>query len=450
MSATFDYILEPICKEEIAILNNKINEINYQISNQPETYYPTYITMLPHPLRKSKNYLPKAEYYFNNNVITYEFPRDFSQYDYKFFSKINQIEELIKETNNNDKWLIFLDDKKACKKLCNNLNSFFSEQNGISSSEFATFIDSSSRNFSNNKDSFLTWHQLKNNGKFDSCILITTSVLDNGFGIKDSKLKNIVIFSDDKTEFLQELGRCRIDKNKKINLFIKKMTDNSHSNRIKNHEKLADFFEEYDANQDNTDLIIKNHWLDKDNFIRSLIKLIFNTENRLIPIINSMARWRTQILKQQINEYEQSLAKYGTKAEILYKAFWLMNESDIENIDLSKLDFSDIDLDLIDYNKKFNSLIDFLKAKAEKEEALTKGETSFTDFAKEFEKLFILAFPNDKSIRKGNDRESWQETSIRNRLKTVNQQLNTININTQFEFIKIDKDKKQFQLNIKQ
>lgn len=383
MSATFDYILEPICKEEIAILNNKINEINYQISNQPETYYPTYITMLPHPLRKSKNYLPKAEYYFNNNVITYEFPRDFSQYDYKFFSKINQIEELIKETNNNDKWLIFLDDKKACKNLCNNLNSFFSEQNGISSSEFATFIDSSSRNFSNNKDSFLTWHQLKNN-------------------------------------------------------------------RIKNHEKLADFFEEYDANQDNTDLIIKNHWLDKDNFIRSLIKLIFNTENRLIPIINSMARWRTQILKQQINEYEQCLAKYGTKAEILYKAFWLMNESVIENIDLSKLDFSDIDLDLIDYNKKFNSLIDFLKAKAEKEEALTKGETSFTDFAKEFEKLFILAFPNDKSIRKGNDRESWQETSIRNRLKTVNQQLNTININTQFEFIKIDKDKKQFQLNIKQ
>ncbi|HFH0132179.1 TPA: helicase C-terminal domain-containing protein, partial [Clostridioides difficile] len=58
--------------------------------------------------------------------------------------------------------------------------------------------------------------------KFNSKVLIATKVLDNGINIKDENVKNIVIMALDKTTFLQELGRVRVDIDNpyKINLFI--------------------------------------------------------------------------------------------------------------------------------------------------------------------------------------------------------------------------------------
>ena len=59
---------------------------------------------------------------------------------------------------------------------------------------------------------------LKN--KFDSQILISTSVIDNGVSIIDKSVKNIVIISFDKISFLQKLGRKRLDENEKITIYI--------------------------------------------------------------------------------------------------------------------------------------------------------------------------------------------------------------------------------------
>lgn len=48
---------------------------------------------------------------------------------------------------------------------------------------------------------------------FNSDILITTSVSYNGINIEDENLKHVVVFAFDKVQFLQSIGRVRINKN---------------------------------------------------------------------------------------------------------------------------------------------------------------------------------------------------------------------------------------------
>lgn len=51
-------------------------------------------------------------------------------------------------------------------------------------------------------------------------------MLDNGFSLYDKKIENIVLFTHDRTEFLQELGRYRLPEGKTVNVYIKKLDKN--------------------------------------------------------------------------------------------------------------------------------------------------------------------------------------------------------------------------------
>lgn len=70
----------------------------------------------------------------------------------------------------------------------------------------------------NNKES----KNITTESKFNCKVLITTKVLDNGVNIKDVDVKNLVVMANDKTTFLQEIGRIRfrIDNAPNINLYI--------------------------------------------------------------------------------------------------------------------------------------------------------------------------------------------------------------------------------------
>lgn len=64
-----------------------------------------------------------------------------------------------------------------------------------------------------------TAKSLSNNQKFESKILIATSVLDVGVSIHDREVRNIVIDTIEKNSFLQMLGRIRTDI-QALNIFI--------------------------------------------------------------------------------------------------------------------------------------------------------------------------------------------------------------------------------------
>lgn len=145
--------------------------------------------------------------YSRCNIHDYDTEIDYSYLDVKYFKKIKDIIQLIKNDKTDDKWLIFVTSKDKG-------NAIVDELNGICECSFIT------------KDTKIDeCDDLKgiiNSSKFNSKVLVCTKAMDNGINIEDEKLKNIVIMSYDKTTFIQELGRIRFDINDApiINLYI--------------------------------------------------------------------------------------------------------------------------------------------------------------------------------------------------------------------------------------
>lgn len=392
MSATFDDVFEPIRYCEVKAMNNAGN---LHISDCIQK--------------------------FDQNLIAYEFPRDYSNYHVFFFSELEQIASMVRNSNKNEKWLIFVTNKNQGKELCNGLNS-----NG----EIVTYIDSQSRNGDDYK-ARLVWEQLKNEGKFDYRALIITSVLDNGFSIKDTKVKNIVICSDDKTEFLQELGRLRISRDDQINLYIRKISKKNASNLKEKYRSYSALFIDFCGEEDSADLLqgrkflekgkpcdmIKCLWNEQEDSRRKLIHLVNQSDGTLRPEINWMARWRTILLGKQIEHYEELLAQDERLAPALYKAQWLTSKE----IDSSKFAeyLQDHDLDIQASNQAIKDLIKFLCEEGESGKKLEKDSDSIKEFSRKFQELYVRAYPDDKSVNSGKGREPWNIGAINNHLKKI-------------------------------
>ena len=119
----------------------------------------------------------------------------------KYFDNFEQIATRI--NNSDEKWLIFIGNKNKAGDWANGIERAYE----IISAEY--------------KETEVVADIICNE-KFETDILITTKVLDNGINFKDSQLKNIVLDTISKTEFVQMLGRKRLKENEKITLYIPK------------------------------------------------------------------------------------------------------------------------------------------------------------------------------------------------------------------------------------
>ncbi len=147
----------------------------------------------------------KLDIFKKNTIHTYSTGIDYSYLNTKYFTKISDIITLIKNDKSNDKWLVFVTSKSNGKDILDKLTSY-----NISSELIISGT--------NNKES----KNITTESKFNCKVLITTKVLDNGVNIKDVDVKNLVVMANDKTTFLQEIGRIRfrIDNAPNINLYI--------------------------------------------------------------------------------------------------------------------------------------------------------------------------------------------------------------------------------------
>lgn len=83
-----------------------------------------------------------------------------------------------------------------------------------------------------------TLEQLRKYEKFDTQILFTTSVIENGINIKDSQVKHIIIDLNDFDTIVQCIGRRRImDKNDLPSIYIKQFRQASLQTQINNIER---------------------------------------------------------------------------------------------------------------------------------------------------------------------------------------------------------------------
>ena len=93
-----------------------------------------------------------------------------------------------------NKWLIFVDNKNYGQMIRDRLNAVKIQ---------AIYFDAET------KKPKKVWDNLITNQHFDCDVLIATPVIENGINIWDNQVKNVAIFSIDRTTFIQELGRKR-------------------------------------------------------------------------------------------------------------------------------------------------------------------------------------------------------------------------------------------------
>lgn len=131
----------------------------------------------------SKNAYPKI----------YSTGRDYSYLNPQYFKKIDNIINLILNDKSNNKWLVFTSSKVKGEKM-----------HKILGDDISTMITAGTTN----SDEL---NNIVNYSYFKKKVLITTKVLENGIDIKDDKLINLVVMTYDKTSFIQEIGRKRIN-----------------------------------------------------------------------------------------------------------------------------------------------------------------------------------------------------------------------------------------------
>ena len=141
--------------------------------------------------------------------------QDYAYVKLNCYSSQKKLLEMIIESPKREKWLIFVNTRKDGKKLKNEITKAF-KKNG-SDNRSVSFL---SADYEKNEKMKKIVHTIVKEERYKQSVLISTSVLDTGITISDNKVRNIVINTPSEDEFKQMLGRRRIKKGEKINLFI--------------------------------------------------------------------------------------------------------------------------------------------------------------------------------------------------------------------------------------
>lgn len=158
-------------------------------------------------------------------------PFDYSYLRAYYFKNIWSIISKIKNSDNNEKWLIFVDDKVLGQQIYTELCEAVGEKEIDGKVKNIAYINADI--IHTNKDNASAAHkQVYSNSKFNYKVLITTSVLDCGVNLLDDYLKNVVVLSPDKTSFIQMIGRIRRSKDRKLNLYIQSYSFHSINSKL--------------------------------------------------------------------------------------------------------------------------------------------------------------------------------------------------------------------------
>lgn len=191
MSATLNLVMEPILREEY----KKIEKANID-------YKKLYINDMDSFIRsKTKISMIVRIYYMKRN---YSFIKNIYQFD--------TLDELIGTINNSKmKWLVFVKSKSDGEYI----EKHITKRNRV-------FL--SRERIDNDAKIEQIYNDIVEKQYYTQEVLITTSVLDNGINLLPDKdhhpIRNIVLFSLDKSQFLQMLGRIRTIKDKSLNIFL--------------------------------------------------------------------------------------------------------------------------------------------------------------------------------------------------------------------------------------
>lgn len=173
----------------------------------------------------------------------YQEEPDYSYIQPVYFKEYVELLGEIRSTQK-QKWLIFVDSEPAGMQFAQELKNA-----GVIG------VGMISRNQINrSSEARKIYETIVEKEAFSQRILITTSVMDCGINIHDSMVKNIVIACDNKTGFLQMLGRKRIDEGENIRLFIKTYGYRTIQNRYLNHKEMLTVLNRFSLKNERKDI----------------------------------------------------------------------------------------------------------------------------------------------------------------------------------------------------
>ena len=200
---------------------------------------------------------------YSEKMYYYNFNRDYSYLDIKYFSKHNDLKDIIAESvANGEKWVLFIDNKKQCEEFKNALIAvdergeplygLYEEDILVISSEVKQYENSRDKK---EKEIYNQYQDMVDNEKFKQKILISTSVIDNGVNLKDTAIKHVAVSDLNKDKVMQQVGRVRVDREKgeKITLYMKKFDVKYMKKRIDDLEKRINAYHSWELAYNNPD-----------------------------------------------------------------------------------------------------------------------------------------------------------------------------------------------------
>lgn len=173
--------------------------------------------------------------------------------------------------------------------------------------------------------------------RFEQQVVVATSVIDNGVSINDIELRNLVLMADTKEQFIQMLGRKRVDYNRdkkpeRINLYILKSDKNTFKRRLSDVENNIECIANYYDKEDDFYKVLKKiqKYPEWGRCFRRICYINKSYPNTRGPIIlNKFSYKRYDYLK---NNYREIIKQFDAEDEYAFirqQAGWI----GINNID---------------------------------------------------------------------------------------------------------------------
>jgi len=191
--------------------------------------------------------------YYPSSIL-YGFNRDYRYLDIKYYTDFDELKYII-EHNNNDNWLVFIDDKKQGaslkEQLEDNVESLRGKVYAVSSDSksninYQNMVVSESINVTlQSKTKKKSSEDGKKGTENKVRVLIATSVIDNGVNFRN--IQNIVISDISRVKCLQMVGRARvdIDNGERVTLYIKRFNKDDISSRIDSLRELQGCYHDF-------------------------------------------------------------------------------------------------------------------------------------------------------------------------------------------------------------
>lgn len=223
---------------------------------------------------------------------------EFDGVDAVCFREVSEIVSKINASKKGEKWLIFVESKALARKLADGIDK---------DTSIVTAADKNSQEFT-----LITRQE-----KFDSEVMIATAVIDNGVNIKDLELRNLVLMTSEKTEFLQMLGRKRRVSGETVIVYIQALGKELLQKRISRLTNLLDFgnqllFQATPALIADVAIRYRDDWR-----LRNFVCHVFNRQTNLTTIVvNNLAVFHCRWL---LDEYTAMLQKIEAAPDMAFR-----------------------------------------------------------------------------------------------------------------------------------